>query len=105
MKDDLKPIHPGEILLEELMKPLGLSQTKLAEGLAVDPRRINEIVNGRRAITGDTALRLARYFGMTPEFWMNLQANYDLKMAKQAKAAEIKRTVKVRPRTPVAKGA
>jgi antitoxin HigA-1 len=94
MKDDLKPIHPGEILLEDLMVPLGISQRALAKALGVDSRRINEIVNGRRSITGDTALRLARLFGNRPEFWMNLQARYDLLIAKAEAEQEIKRTVK-----------
>ena len=74
----LEPIHPGEILLEEFLKPLGLSQYRLAKGISVPPRRINEIVHGKRSITADTALRLARYFGTTERFWMNLQIRYDL---------------------------
>jgi len=98
-KRSIPPVHPGETLLEDLMKPLGLSQNKLAEALGVDTKRINEIVTKKRAITGDTALRLARYFGTSPEFWMNLQARYDLELAKDAKAEEIERTVLVRPRT------
>ena len=98
-KKALPPVHPGETLLEDLMKPLGLSQNKLAEALGVDPRRINEIVTGRRSVTGDTALRLAQYFGMSPEFWMNLQARYDLEVAKDKKLAEIQRKVKPRPST------
>lgn len=98
-KKVLPPVHPGETLLEDLMKPLGLSQNKLATALGVDPRRINEIVTGRRSITGDTALRLARYFGTSPEFWMNLQARYDLEVAKDKKLAEIQRTVKPRSET------
>jgi len=101
----LPPIHPGEILYEDLMKPLGLSQNKLAEELGVDPGRINQIVAGRRGISADTALRLARYFGTTPEFWMNLQARYDLEVAKDAKSEEIAKRVKVRPRTETAIGA
>jgi len=101
----LPPIHPGEILYEDLMKPLGLSQYKLAEELGVDPGRINQIVAGRRGISADTALRLARYFGTTPEFWMNLQARYDLEVAKDAKSEEIAKRVKVRPRTETAIGA
>ncbi len=92
----LPPIHPGEILSEDLMKPLGLSQNKLAEELGVDPGRINQIVAGRRGITADTALRLARYFGTTPEFWMNLQARYDLEVAKDKIAMEIEK--KIQPR-------
>lgn len=90
------PIHPGEILYEDLMKPLGLSQNKLAEELGVDPGRINQIVAGRRGITADTALRLARYFGTTPEFWMNLQARYDLEVTKDKIAAEVGQRVRVR---------
>lgn len=97
MKEQLlPPIHPGEILYEDLMKPLGLSRNKLAEELGVDPGRINQIVAGRRGITADTALRLARYFGTTPEFWMNLQARYDLEVAKDKIAAEIEE--KIQPR-------
>ena len=76
-----------------------MSQNKLAKALGVDPRRINGIVRGRRSITGDTALRLARYFGMSPEFWMNLQARYDLEVAKDKKLAEIQRKVKPRAAT------
>lgn len=92
----MPPIHPGEILYEDLMKPLGLSQIKLAEELGVDPGRINQIVTGRRGITADTALRLARYFGTTPEFWMNLQARYDLEVAKDRIAAEIEKRIQPR---------
>jgi addiction module HigA family antidote len=92
----MAPIHPGEILLEEFMKPLGLSQNELARALDVPPGRIGEIVNGRRGITGDTALRLARHFRMTPQFWMNLQSHYELEVAEDAAGAEIK--TKVRPR-------
>lgn len=95
----LAPIHPGEILLEEYMKPLGLSQNALARALAVPPGRIGEIVNGRRSITGDTALRLARHLGASPEFWMNLQARFDLETAQIAAGKEIR--AKVRPRVEV----
>jgi addiction module HigA family antidote len=93
----LPPIHPGEILLKDLMEPLGLSQNELARALGVDARRINQIINGTRRITGDTALRFSRYFNMSPDFWMNLQARYDLEVAKDAKAEEIKKRVKERP--------
>jgi len=93
----LPPIHPGEILLEEFMKPLELSQNELARRLGVDPRTVNQIVNGKRAITAIMALRLARYFRMTPGFWMNLQARFDLEIAKDAAEAEIRKTVKPRP--------
>jgi len=90
-------IHPGEILLEEFMKPLGLSQNALARDLGVDPRTVNQIVNAKRAISAIMALRLARYFRMTPRFWMNLQARYDLETAKDMAEAEIRKTVKPRP--------
>ena len=76
--DLLPPVHPGEVLLEEFLRPLELSQYRLAKDINVPPRRINEIVHGKRAITADTALRLARYFGTSPRFWLNLQAQYDL---------------------------
>jgi len=74
----LAPVHPGEVLLEEFLKPLGLSQNRLGLSISVHPRRINEIVLGKRAITADTALRLAKYFGMSAKFWLGLQADYDL---------------------------
>jgi addiction module HigA family antidote len=76
----LRPISPGEILLEEFLKPLGLSQYRIARDLSVPPRRINEIVHGKRGITADTALRLGRYFGTSARFWLNLQARYDLEV-------------------------
>ncbi|MGD1148871.1 MAG: HigA family addiction module antitoxin [Thermoanaerobaculaceae bacterium] len=76
------PVHPGEVLLEEFLKPLGLSQYRVAKDTSVAPRRINEIVHGKRAITADTALRLARYFGTSDRFWMNLQSRYDLEVQK-----------------------
>ena len=82
MAKKLDPIHPGEILLLEFLEPLELSQYRLAKDISVPPRRINEIVHGKRGITADTALRLARYFGTTEAFWMNLQAHYDLQKAK-----------------------
>ena len=81
-KERLPPIHPGEILLEEFLKPLGLSQYRLAKEINVTARRINEIVLGKRAISPDTALRLSRYFGLSERFWMNLQARYDLEVEK-----------------------
>jgi antitoxin HigA-1 len=74
----LDPIHPGEVLLADFLEPLGLSQYRLARDISVPPRRINEIIHGKRAITADTALRLARYFGTTERFWTNLQARFDL---------------------------
>jgi antitoxin HigA-1 len=76
----LAPIHAGEVLAEEFLAPLGLSQYRLAQDLSVPPRRINEIVHGKRGISADTALRLARYFGTSPQFWLNLQARYDLEV-------------------------
>jgi antitoxin HigA-1 len=78
MATTLPAVHPGEVLLEEFLEPMGLSQYRLAKDVSVPPRRINEIVHGKRAVTADTALRLARYFGTTPRFWLNLQAQYDL---------------------------
>lgn len=74
----LAPVHPGEILLEEFLVPMGISQYRLAKDISVPPRRINEIVHGTRSVSADTALRLARYFGMSERFWLNLQAQYDL---------------------------
>ena len=78
----LPPVHPGEILLEEFLKPMGISQYRLAKDINVPPRRINEIVHGQRGITADTALRLARFFGTSPEIWMSLQSRYDVEIAK-----------------------
>ena len=78
MATKLSPVHPGEVLLAEFLEPEGLSQYRLAKDISVPPRRINEIVHGKRSVTADTALRLARYFGTTPRFWLNLQAQYDL---------------------------
>ena len=76
--EKIPPVHPGEILMEEFLRPMGLSQNRLANDLGVPPRRINEVVLGKRRITADTALRLARYFGMSPQFWLGLQMDYDL---------------------------
>lgn len=78
----LDPIHPGEILLEEFLNPMGISQYRLAKDISVPPRRINEIVHGKRRISADTALRLSRFFGTTEKFWVNLQARYDLEVEK-----------------------
>jgi addiction module HigA family antidote len=89
----LPPIHPGEILREEFMKPRGLSQNALARALNVPPRRINEIVLEKRGLTADTALRLARFFDTSAELWTGLQADYDLRLARQAKARVIERDV------------
>ncbi len=80
-KRHLPPIHPGEVLMEDFMKPLRLSQYGLAKAIGVPPRRINEIVLGKRSITADTALRLGRYYGVSPQSWMNLQTHYDLEIA------------------------
>ena len=82
MEERLAPIHPGEILLEEFLKPLGISQYRLAKDINVPARRINEIVLGKRAISSDTALRLSRYFGLSERFWINLQTRYDLEKEK-----------------------
>ncbi len=79
-KRDFPPIHPGEILLEEFLKPMGITQYRLAKDVSVDPRRINEIVHGKRSISADTSLRLGRYFGTSARFWMNLQSQYDLQV-------------------------
>ena len=78
----LPPIHPGEILMEEFLKPMEISQYRLAKDISVPPRRINEIVHGKRAISPDTALRLSRYFGLSERFWINMQARYDLEIEK-----------------------
>jgi addiction module HigA family antidote len=93
----LSPLHPGEVLYEEFIKPLGLSQNQLARELKVPPRRINEIVLGKRGISADTALRLARHFGMSPEFWLGLQADFELDLAKDQSEGQIAREVRVRP--------
>ena len=80
MPAKLPPVHPGEILHEEFLKPLGISQYRLAKDISVPPRRVNEIVLGKRAVSADTALRLARYFGTSPQFWLNLQSRHDLEL-------------------------
>jgi addiction module HigA family antidote len=82
MVKKLDPIHPGEILLEEFLIPMGISQYRLAKDISVPPRRINEIVHGKRAISADTALRLSRFFGTSERFWINLQSRYDLEVEK-----------------------
>jgi len=89
MPTELSPVHPGEILLEEFLGPFGISQYRLAKDISVPPRRINEIVHAKRAITADTALRLARYFGTSDAFWMNLQTRYDLERAKERLGARL----------------
>lgn len=87
MAKKLPNIHPGEVLLEEFLLPMGISQNALARAIGVPPRRINEIVLGKRAISADTAIRLARYFGTSEKFWMGLQADFDLEEARQTLAA------------------
>ena len=82
------PVHPGEILLEEFLRPLGISQNRLGRDLGIPAQRINEIVRGSRSITVDTSLRLARYFQTTPQFWINLQSHYDLEMARESHLIE-----------------
>jgi addiction module HigA family antidote len=92
----MRPIHPGEVLREEFLVPLGLNAHALAMALKVPAPRINDIVRERRSITPDTALRLARYFGTTPQFWLNLQASYDLKIAERELGSRIEREVHTR---------
>ncbi|MBU0706279.1 HigA family addiction module antidote protein [Patescibacteria group bacterium] len=82
MTKKIKPVHPGEILIEEFLRPYGISQYRLAKDISVPPRRINEIVLGKRSISADSALRLARYFGTSAQLWLNLQINYDLELQK-----------------------
>ena len=92
----LTKITPGEILDEDFLKPMGITQYRLAKDIAVPPRRINEIVKGSRAITADTALRLGRYFSMAPEFWLNLQSHFDLEQEEEKLAGRLNKEVKVR---------
>jgi addiction module HigA family antidote len=94
-KNKLAPVHPGEILLEEFMQPLGLSQTRLGLDLGVSPRRINKIVHGKGSVTADPALRLSRYFGPSAEFWLGLQADNDLDVASDLLTGMIEKEVKV----------
>ena len=91
----LPPIHPGEILAEEFLIPMEISQYRLAKGISVSPRRINEIVHGKRNISADTALRLSRYFGLSERFWMNLQGRYDLETEKDRLADRLEKEVQV----------
>lgn len=93
--EKLPPIHPGEVLLEDFMKPLGLSQYRVAKDIGVPPLRISQIVRGMRSVTPDTALRLARYFGTTPGIWMRLQVQYDLEISRAKHGETIDRVVKV----------
>ncbi len=92
--EKMAPVHPGEILLEEFLKPLGISQYKLAKDITVPPRRINEIVQGKRSVTADTALRLSRYFGLSERFWLNLQSRYDLEVEKDKLDMRLEREVR-----------
>ena len=92
----MPPVHPGETLREDFLKPLGLTPNRLAIELQVPATRINDIARGKRAISADTALRLARYFGTTPQFWLNLQANYDLEVAQDLQGREIAERIKPR---------
>ncbi len=94
-KSLLPPIHPGEILLEEFLQPMGISQYRLAQDIGVPPRRINEIVQGKRGISADTALRLSLYFGLSERFWMNLQSRYDLEVEKDKLNGRLAQEVKV----------
>ena len=89
MKKKMLPIHPGEILMEEFLRPLNITQYRLAKEISVPPRRINEIIHGKRAISADTALRLSRYFGTSERFWMNLQTRYDLEIQKDSLGDEL----------------
>lgn len=98
MKDPaLNPVHPGEILLADFLKPLGISQYRLAKDLHVPLRRINEVVLGRRGVSADTALRLARYFKTTPQFWLNLQSHYELDTARLTVESTITKTIQPAP--------
>ncbi len=94
-KKKLPPIHPGEILMDEFLKPMAISQYRLAKDINVSPRRINEIVHGKRAVTADTAIRLCRFFSMTPQFWLNLQSRYDLEVEKDRLAGRLEDEVQV----------
>ena len=96
-KRDFDPIHPGEILLTEFLEPLGISQYRLAKDIGVSPRRINEIVHGRRAITADTALRFGRFLNMEAQFWLNLQSHYDMEVALEALHDRLEKEVRPFP--------
>ena len=95
MTEKLPPIHPGEILLKEFLEPMGISQYRLAKDISVPPRRINEIVLGKRAITPDTALRLSLYFGLSERFWINLQTRYDIEVEKEKLQGRLENEVHV----------
>ena len=91
----IAPVHPGEILMEEFLKPMSISQYKLAKDISVPARRINEIVHGQRAVSADTALRLGKYFGMSPQFWINLQSHYELEMEEDRIGEKLSKEVHV----------
>jgi addiction module HigA family antidote len=98
MMNRIPNIHPGEILSEDFLKPMGLSAYRLSKGTNIDQTRISEIIRGKRSVTADTALRLARFFGNSPEFWLNLQAHYDLEQKKREMEKDLK---KIRPYSPI----
>jgi len=100
-EERFEPVHPGEILLEEFLRPMGISQYRLARDIHVHPRRINEIVHGKRSVTADTALRLSRYFGLSERFWLNLQARYDLEVEKDRLKGRLEEEVKILASPPV----
>jgi addiction module HigA family antidote len=95
MKKKLSPITPGDVLFEEFLKPMGISQNQLAKDINVPPNRVSQIVHGKRELTADTALRLGKYFGIEPEFWLNLQVRYNIKKARILKGKEIEKEVKM----------
>ncbi len=95
IEEKMAPVHPGEILKEDFLVPMGISQYLLAKSIGVDPRRINALIHGKRAITADTALRLGRYFGIEPEFWMSLQTHYDLEVQSDRLAGKLEQEVKI----------
>ena len=99
MSKKFPSIHPGEILLEEFLKPMGISQYRLAKDVSVPPRRINEIVHGKRSITADTALRLSRFFGTSERFWLNLQTRYDIEVGKERLGDQLEKEVAVHAAT------
>lgn len=92
----LSPVHPGEVLLEEFLKPMGLSQNQLAAAIRMSPQRLSEIIHGKRAITAETALRLARYFQVSPQFWLGLQMDYELDVARDAIGSKLEQEIPVR---------
>ena len=95
MPTKLAPIHPGEVLFADFLEPFGLSQYRVAQDISVAPRRINEIIHGKRAITADTALRLGRYFGTSPQFWLNLQSRFDLEIEQDRLGARLRSEVSI----------